>query len=95
VQSIVNQTNNEYPSFRDISTKIARYRQIGFNTDPNIYLLKKIRGMNIDDVVGFHEEHIKNFNTVYIIVGNSLKINKSKLSSFGDIVYVHKNDFCK
>ncbi|MDR3252416.1 MAG: insulinase family protein, partial [Tannerella sp.] len=38
VQSIVNQTNNEYPSFRDISTKIARYRQIGFNTDPNIYL---------------------------------------------------------
>ncbi|MDR3309554.1 MAG: insulinase family protein [Tannerella sp.] len=95
VQSIVNQTNNEYPSFRDISTKIARYRQIGFKTDPNIYLLKKIRCMTIDDVVAFHSEHVKNFTPVYIIAGNYLKTNMSKLSTFGDIVHVRKNDFCR
>ncbi|MDR2915265.1 MAG: insulinase family protein [Tannerella sp.] len=95
IQSIINQTNNEYPSFRDISTKIARYRQVGYNSDPNKYLLQKIKDMDINDVAKFHDEHIKNRITVYAIVGNSLKINMSKLASFGDIVRVKKSDFYK
>lgn len=95
IQSIINQTNNEYPSFRDISTKIAKYRQVGHNSDPCKYLLQKIKDMTINDVTRFHEEHIKNKNIVYVIVGNSLKINMSKLSSFGDIVRVKKSDFYK
>ena len=93
IQSIINQTNNEYPSFRDISTKIARYREVGHQDDPNIYLIQKIRQMNIDDVVRFHEEHIKNKNLVYVIVGNSLKLNMTKLSTFGDVIRVRKGDF--
>lgn len=93
IQSIINQTNNEYPSFRDISTKIARYRQVGYESDPNILLLQKIKNMTIDDVVKFHTEHIKEKNLVYVIVGNSLKINLSKLSTFGDIIRVKKSDF--
>jgi len=93
IQSIVNQTNNEYPTFRDISTKIAKYRQVGHNSDPNQYLLQKIREMDINDVVKFHNEHVKDRTLVYAIVGNSLKINMSKLSSFGDVVRVKKSDF--
>ncbi|MDR0700669.1 MAG: insulinase family protein [Tannerella sp.] len=93
IRSIINQINNEYPSFRDISVKIARYRQVGHNDDPNKYLLQKIKDMGIDDVVRFHETHIKNKTLVYVIVGNSSKINMSKLSSFGDVVHIKKNDF--
>ena len=93
IQSIINQTNNEYPSFRDISFKIARYKQAGHDEDPNKILLKKIKNMNIDDVVKFHEDYIKNKTLVYIMVGNSQKINMSKLSSFGDIIKVRKSDF--
>lgn len=93
IQSIINQTNNEYPSFRDISPRIARYRQVGYQEDPNKYLLQKIKDMHIDDVVHFHETHIKNRLFVYAIVGNSLKINMSKLSSFGTIIRVTKSDF--
>ena len=93
IQSIINQTNNEYPSFRDISFKIARYKQAGHDEDPNKTLLQKIKNMNIDDVKKFHEFHIKDKTLVYVIVGNSLKINMSKLSSFGDIIKVKKSDF--
>jgi len=92
-QSIVSQTNNEYPGFRDISTKIARYRQLGFTSDPNIFMLNKLRDMTIDDVAAFHTQHIRNRTTVYAIVGNSLKINLSKLSAFGDVVRVNRSDF--
>jgi predicted Zn-dependent peptidase len=93
IQSIINQINNEYPSFRDISIKIARYRQAGHDDDPNKYLLHRIKEMSIDDVVRFHEAHIKNRTLVYVIVGNSLKINMSKLATFGDIIRVRKRDF--
>lgn len=93
IQSIVNQINNECPSFRDISLKIARYRQAGHHADPNEYLLRRIREMSMDDVVMFHETYIRDKNLVYVIVGNSQKINMSRLSSFGDIIRVKKSDF--
>ncbi|MDR1380664.1 MAG: insulinase family protein [Tannerella sp.] len=93
IQSIINQINNEYPSFRDISIKIAKYRQVGHHDDPHKYLLHKIREMGIDDVVRFHDTHIRDRTFVYVIVGNSRKINMSKLSSFGDIINVKKSDF--
>ena len=93
IQSVINQTNNEYPSFREISTKIAKYKQVGHNSDPNRNLLQKIKNMNIDDVIKFHEEHIKHKTLVYAMVGDSMKINMSKLSTFGDIVKVKKSDF--
>jgi predicted Zn-dependent peptidase len=93
IQSIINQVNNEYPSFRDISLKIARYRQAGHHDDPNKYLLQRIKEMTIEDVVRFHGAHVKNRTLVYVIAGNSLKINMSKLASFGDIVRVRKSDF--
>ncbi|MDR2471994.1 MAG: insulinase family protein [Tannerella sp.] len=92
-QSIISEINNEYPSFRDISTRIARYRHVGFNEDPNIYLLKRIREMNIDDVMNFYNTQIQTGNMVYTIVGNTLTINLSKLSAFGDIIRVKKGDF--
>jgi predicted Zn-dependent peptidase len=95
IQSIINQTNNEYPSFRDLSITIAKYRQVGHHSDPNRYLLEKIREMDIRDVVRFHEEHVKDRILVYAIVGNALKINMSKLSAFGNVVVVKKSDFYK
>jgi predicted Zn-dependent peptidase len=93
VWSIINQINSEYPSFRDISTKIARYRQAGHRNDPTRFLLRKIKEMCIDDVVKFHEAYIKNKTFIYVIVGNASRINMSRLSSFGDIVRVRKSDF--
>ena len=93
IQSIVNQTNNEYPSFRNLSTNIAKYKQVGHFSDPNQNILQIIKRMDINDVIRFHNDHVKDTTLVYAIVGNALKINLSKLSSFGDVVHVKKNDF--
>ena len=93
IQSLINQANSEYPSFRDISTKIARYREVGHAEDPNRYILQRIKAMSIDDVMNFHESYIKNNTMVYVIVGDSANINMSRLSSFGDIIRLKKSDF--
>jgi predicted Zn-dependent peptidase len=93
IKSIVNETNNEYPSFRDISIKIVKYKQYGYMYDANKYLINKIKDMTIDDIVKFHKTYIKDQNIVYVIVGNSLNLNMSKLSSFGDVIRIKKRDF--
>jgi predicted Zn-dependent peptidase len=93
IKSIINEANNEYPSFRDISIKIAKCKQHGYSYDPNKYLINKIKDMTIDDIVKFHETYIKDRNIVYAITGNSQKLNMSKLSSFGDIIRMRKRDF--
>lgn len=95
IQNIINSINNEYPSFRNISTKIAKYKQVGYHTDPCKILLQQIKNMDINDVLKFHETHIKDNLFIYVIVGNSLKMNMARLASFGEIVRVKRSDFYK
>jgi predicted Zn-dependent peptidase len=91
--SITSQVNNEYPPFRELSTHIARYRQLGFEADPNIYLLARVSTLSLPDVLSFHDERIRNANMVYTLVGNLSKINTSRLTNFGDLIRVHRSDF--
>lgn len=89
----INQTNNEYPAFRDISTKIASYRRDGHREDPNRALLDDMREMNMDDIVRFYRSHVQGRTLAYVVVGNSKKTDMKKLATFGDIIYLKKKDF--
>lgn len=91
-QNIINQINNDYPSFRDISKKVARYRKEGFKQDPAQGLLLEINGMGMEDIVGFYKEHIQNRPIVYVIVGNEKRMDFHKLSSFGTVVKMKMKD---
>ena len=93
IQTCINQTNNEYPAFREISSKIAAYQKEGYTEDPNHALLRDIEQMNIEDISRFHESHVKDRNLVYVVVGNSRAIDMKKLATFGDIIRVKKTDF--
>jgi len=93
IQSAINQTNNDYPAFRDISSKIAAYRLDGYTEDPNRKLLEDIEQMQMDDIVSFYQSYVKGRTLVYVVVGNRWKIDMRKLAAFGDIIRVKKKDF--
>ena len=93
IQAAINQTNNDYPAFRDISSKIASYRREGYTEDPNRKLLEDIERMQMDDIVGFYQSYVKGRTLVYVVVGNRWKIDRRKLAAFGDIIRVKKKDF--
>ena len=93
IHAAVSHTNNDYPSFRDISTKIASYRRDGYTEDPNRKLLENIQQMQMDDIVRFHQSNVKGRTLVYVVVGNSRKMDMRKLASFGDVIHVKKQDF--
>jgi predicted Zn-dependent peptidase len=93
IRTSIHQTNNEYPSFREISTKIAAYRRDGYTDDPNRALLESIEQMNMDDMVRFYRSNVKGRTLVYVVVGNSRRIDMRQLTAFGNIVRMRKDDF--
>ncbi|MDR3261415.1 MAG: insulinase family protein [Tannerella sp.] len=93
IQTTINHTNNEYPSFREISMKIASYRRDGYTEDPNLALLNDIKQMEMKDIVRFYRSNVKGRTLVYVVVGNSRKIDMRQLAAFGDIVRMKKRDF--
>lgn len=91
-QSLFNAVNNSYPSFRELSQKVARWREEGYVLDPNKRLLEDISGMKMEDVGNFYRAQVKGRPVVYVIVGNEKAIDMNRLATFGTIVRVKEKD---
>ena len=94
-QDVVNKANNEYPSFRERSSKIASLMKEGYISDPNKELIAGVANMDIKDIVDFYNRNVKGQVISYIVVGNAKKINMNKLSGFGNIVKVKAKEVYK
>lgn len=91
VQSLINQSGNNYPTFRKIPGKIASLINEGYKADPNETLIDNLSKMSMSDVVRFYEDNINSRPVVYMIVGNSKKVDMNKLAEFGKVIRVKKD----
>ena len=91
-QTLVNRVNNDYPSFRNLSEKVATARMEGFDCDPAEELLQDIATMDMQDISRFYHEQISGRPVVYVIAGNRKRINMKKLAEYGTIVKVKKKE---
>lgn len=94
-QSIMNQVNNDFPSFRELSEKIAGYKRSGFDADPSESLLKDIAEMDMKDIIRFYRHNVRLKPVVYVIVGNAGRIDMKELKKYGDIMWLRKKDVYK
>lgn len=84
-QALVNSANNDFPSFRNISLKIAGLKQNGETEDPNIQLVNSLPEIGMENIESFYQKNIRNHPIAYIVVGNSKSINMEKLKAYGEI----------
>ena len=91
-QSIFNAVNNSYPSFRELSQKVARWKEDGFSADPNQRLLEDVSSMDMGDVRKFYRSQVHARPVVYVIVGNENAIDMNRLAAFGTIVRLKRKD---
>ncbi|MDR1259070.1 MAG: insulinase family protein [Tannerellaceae bacterium] len=91
-QSLINQSVNDYPTFRKIPERIASLLNEGYHSDPNETLMTGLSKMEMSDIARFYEKNIKGRPIIYIIVGNSRKIDMEKLSEFGKVIKVKKEE---
>ena len=91
-RSIRNWVNNEYPSCRSLSLKIARLMHEGYQSDPNRDYLKMIEPLRMSDIMDFYQRRIQAGHLAYAIVGNTKQMDLKRLARFGEIVQVKKKD---
>ena len=90
-----NKVAGNYPSFRDVSTEIARYRRNGYDEDPSKYLIQYLDDTGLENAEAFFKQYIKEKPVVYCIVGDSKKIDMKRLESMYQVVKVKKKDVHK
>lgn len=94
-QSIVNQVNNDFPSFREVPEKVAGFRRNGFDNDPSEALLSGISDMDMKDIIRFYRHNVRLKPVVYVIVGNSRRIDMKQLATYGNVIRLRKKDIYK
>ena len=94
-QSIINQVNNDFPSFREVPEKVAGFRRNGFDCDPSEALLSGISDMDMKDIIRFYRHNVRLKPVVYVIVGNSRRIDMKQLETYGNVIRLRKKDIYK
>ena len=91
-RTIRNWVNNEYPSSRSLSLKIAKFLHEGYQSDPNKDYVEVIEPVRMEEIMNFYEQHVQGGQLVYAIVGNSKQMDLKRLARFGEIIKVKKKD---
>lgn len=91
-QEIINQINNDYPSFREIADKVALYKMKGYGEDPHTYLIKELPHSTMNDISSFFQDAIVHNPRIIMVVGNEKKLPMKELAKYGRIVRIKKAD---
>ena len=93
-KNLINDINNDYPSFREIGSIIASTRRNGFTADSNTGMTELYKAATMDDLKKFYENNIKNNagHRVLGIVGNKKKLNLKELQKYGQVVFLKEKD---
>ena len=94
-QSLLNDVNNSYPSFRGLPRLIAKERRFGYDADENTSRAQQLPSLTQADVEAFYNRYVKNQPYQLIVVGNAKSLDLKSLASYGNIVMVKKDDIYK
>ena len=91
-QSLLNDINNSYPTFRGKPLLIALSERNGYTSDSQTPLVEQLPALTQADVEAFYRQHIKGQPYQLMIVGNLKKLDMKALARYGNIVKVKKDD---
>ena len=79
-------------SFRDVLSSVLSWEMKGLTTDPRPQRIQNIEQLTMQQVVDFHQKHIKDRPKIISIVGDKSKINLEELGKFGSVKEVSEQD---
>lgn len=91
-QSLLNQINNSYPTFRGKPVMISLAERSGFTRDEDAALVEQLPGLTQTDVEAFYRQHIKGQPYQLMIVGDLKKLDMKELARYGTVVKVKKEE---
>ena len=94
-QSLLNDINNSYPTFRGKPLLISLSERKGYTSDVNTTMVEQLPSLTQADVEAFYRQHIKGQPYQLMIVGNVKSLDMKELAKYGTIVKVKKDDIYK
>ena len=82
---LINSISSNYPSFRYISTSIAKGREKGYGNSPLQEEYPLYKSLTFDNIVDFYNSNLINRPRIITIYGNLKLLDKKKLAQFGEI----------
>lgn len=82
---LINSISSNYPSFRYISTSIAKGREKGYVNSPLQEEYPLYKSLTFDNIVDFYNSNLINRPRIITIYGNLKLLDKKKLAQFGEI----------
>ena len=95
-QSVINDIQNRYPTFRSIAEYVADKRLAGYDEDPNAATARLLPAVTTEQVKQFHGQHIAaNPNRAWIVIGDKKRTDMKALARFGKVVELKKEEIYK
>ena len=94
-QSLLNDINNSYPTFRGKPYIISLSERNGYTSDMNTMMVEQLPTLTQADVEAFYRQHIKGQPYQLMVVGDVKKLDMKALANYGTIVKVKKDDIYK
>ena len=91
-QSLLNNINNSYPTFRGKPLMVALSERSGYTADRNTEMVEQLPALTQQDIEEFYVRNIKNQPYQLMVVGNLKKLDLKALAKYGTIVKVKKED---
>ena len=91
-QSLLNDINNSYPTFRGKPLIISLMERCGYTADQNTAMAQQLPIITQADVETFYRQHIQGQPYQLMIVGNLKRLDLKALARYGTVVKVKKED---
>ena len=91
-QTVLNDIQNSYPTFRSIPVYIANERLFGYSSNPNATTVGIVPTLSAQDIMAFHRQYIAGNTRVWIVIGDRKQTDFKALARFGKVVELKKED---
>lgn len=83
------------PSFRNLSSTLKKWEQMGYTEDPAIYNLPVYKQLTFDDITHFYKKNLKEKAIVTVIVSNKKRVKLKELEKYGKVIVVKEKELFK
>lgn len=92
-QSVLNDIQNNYPTFRTLGKYVANQLRDGYVSDPSTGIARGIPSVTSQDIMQFHQKHVtSNKNRIWIVIGDRKITDMKALARYGKVVELRKED---
>jgi len=84
--------NSYRPSFRELSSSVAKWEKQGYKDDPRKIYIKEYQKLQFSDITDFYKKNLNKSPLIIFITGDAKRFSKDEVAKYGKIIELSKKD---